>query len=206
MGNLAADDFGTRGEPWAIKRTRLGWVGARGSEREGLARWRSDVGAGCHAGASERQWSGCCVGQSWKPSDANWGHGSDADRLGSWPPFCPTQAQATSRVISSVSGKPYGLARCSSRSIMALPNGLASTRMQGLPASRPWGRSARACGSILTGSPRRSPAPRRCAAITVRSTSPITSRRNWPSPASRVRPPSSAPRKAMAVPSGSSPP
>ena len=29
---------------------------------------------------------------------------------GSWPSFCPTQAQATSRVISSVSGKPYGLA------------------------------------------------------------------------------------------------
>ena len=35
---------------------------------------------------------------------------------------------------------------------MALPNGLASTRMQGPPASRPRSRSTWACGSILAGS------------------------------------------------------
>ena len=42
--------------------------------------------------------------------------------------------------------------------------------MHGPPASRPWSRSARACGSISAGSPRRSPAVWRCATITARST------------------------------------
>src|SRR3954468_1057490 len=55
MRSATLPDGQSRGEPWTIKRTRLGWVGARGSEREGLARWRLEAEAGCRAGASVRQ-------------------------------------------------------------------------------------------------------------------------------------------------------
>jgi putative transposase len=52
----------------------------------------------------------------------------------------------------------------------------------------------------------RSPRVWRCATITARNTCPITSRRNWPSSASRAHPPSCGHRKAMAALSGSSAP
>src|SRR3954454_334548 len=67
-----ADDFRTRGEPWTIKRTRLERGQTRRSERQGLARWRSGVAAGCHASARLRQCCGCCAGKTWKLSHASW--------------------------------------------------------------------------------------------------------------------------------------
>jgi hypothetical protein len=74
----------------------------------------------------------------------------------------------------------------------------------GRRALRRWSRSARACAATLVGWPGTAPAAWRCVTITARSTSQTISRRNWPSSASTARPPSSAPRKAMAAPSGSS--
>ena len=72
------------------------------------------------------------------------------------------------------------------------------------PASKPWSRSARACGSTSADSPRRSPAVSLFGMIMDRNACPTTSRRRSRSSASRVHPPSFAHRKAMAVPSGSS--
>jgi len=76
----------------------------------------------------------------------------------------------------------------------------------GRRALRRWSRSARVCAATSAEWPGTAPAAWRYVTITARSTCRITSKRNWPSWESTARRPSSAPRKAMAVPSASSAP
>src|SRR5918995_5182600 len=63
-------------------------------------------GVGARPGAGERAAEGQARGGADRARPAE----REDRRAGGRPPFCPRQAQAMSRVISPVTGKPYGLA------------------------------------------------------------------------------------------------
>ena len=110
--------------------------------------------------------------------------GGEDRHPGGQSPFGPPQAQAMSRAVSPVSGKPYGLAavcrvwRLARFGVYRHP----SPPRSDTPPPRRRGTSA--------GSPRASRAASRCGTIMDRNTCRTTSRRRSASSASKARPPS----------------
>src|SRR5215208_1639519 len=106
-----------RGRAAAVARRRPGnrlvRAGRHGSDADRLARClpgrrRSGLDDPCRdgRGARERAAEGQARGGADRARPAE----REDRSAGGWPPFCPRQAQAMSRVISPVTGKPYGLA------------------------------------------------------------------------------------------------